>query len=342
MKRIGRISMRYLWMLCVVLIVSSIGCSKEQNNEHNKNGANPKIYVITPLTHPSLEASIAGFKQGLSENGHPLNKVDIEYSNANGDSSKIAALVKIAIEAKPALIFVVTTPAATEAIKLTNAANIPLVYTAVTDPLSAKIVTAMQKSETLATGVSDKYPVEEQVKFFLKIMPGMRKAGIMYNPAEQNSLILVKETETELKAQNVAVNRYEVHNAGEIPIETKRLLAANDSVIVNGDNLVMENLTAVINACLQAKKPLFVGDPDSVKKGAVATVGPSYFDIGVRAGAKAAQILDGKNAKEIPSEYPTAFNYIINTKAAELMGVKIPSDFWNQRQIWESKTSTTN
>lgn len=338
MKRTRKISTVFLGFLCVVLISSSMGCS----NEQSKDVTSHKIYVITPLSHPSLEASIAGFKQGLSENGYPLNKVAIEYSNANGDFSKVASLVKLAIEAKPSLIFVVTTPAAAEAIKLTNSANIPLVYTAVTDPVSAKIVTAMQRSETLATGVSDKYPVEEQVNFFLKVMPGMKKTGMLYNPAEQNSLILVKETETELKKHAVAVSRYEVHNAAEIPVEIKRLLAENDSVIVNGDNLVMENLTGVINACVQAKKPLFVGDPDSVKKGAVATVGPSYFDIGTRAGAKAAQILGGKSAKEIPSEYPNAFHYIINTKAAELMGIRIPNEFWAQRQIWESQTGTTN
>jgi len=309
--------------------------------DYSKTGSDrPNIFVISPLVHPSLEASISGFKQGLVENGYPLEKINLQYLNANGDFSKISSLVKTAIASKPALIFVLTTPAASEAIKLTNSAKIPLVYTAVTDPVDAKIVTSMVKSETLATGVSDRYPVEEQVKVFIRIMPNMRRTGLIYNPSEQNSLILVSQTINELNKNKVTANKYEVHSSSEITSQMKRLISENDSVIVNGDNLVMENLSTVINLCIQNKKPLFVGDPDSVRKGAVATVGPSYYDIGRKAGEKGAQILGGKNPKDIPSEYPTAYDYIINTKAAELMGLKIPSEFWAQREIWESKASS--
>ncbi|HUU16398.1 MAG TPA: ABC transporter substrate-binding protein [Sedimentisphaerales bacterium] len=325
-------------LLSLLLLTS---CKENGNQTNAKEGGTKKIVIVTPLSHPSLDQSIDGFRQGLAEKDYTEANVEFIFMNASGDLGKIAFLVKSAIARKPSLIFVLTTPAAAESIKLTNPAGIPMVYTAVTDPVEAKIVTSMEKSETLATGVSDRYPVKEQVNMFMRILPTMKTAGLIYNPAEANSRILVKQTISALEENNIQALRYEVHYASEISSRVKQAILLNDCIIVNGDNLVTENLAEVINLCIQSKKPLFVGDPDSVRRGAIATVGPSYFAIGRQTGIKAAQILDGKDPRNIPSEYPRSFDYIINTKAAEAMGVKIPEDFWFSRQIWESRISSS-
>jgi len=325
-----------LWgiILSFLLLISC----KEESNKIETNESNvKKVVIITPLSHPSLDQSIDGFRQGLAEKNYTDDNVEFIFMNASGNFDKIASLVKSAIAQKPSLIFVLTTPAAAECIQLTNPAQIPLVYTAVTDPVDAKIVTNMEKSETLATGVSDRYPVEEQVRTFMRILPAMKTAALISNPAEANSQILVKQTISNLEANNIKGLKYEVHDASEISSRTKQAILLSDCIIVNGDNLVTENLSEVINICIQSKTPLFVGDPDSVRKGAIATVGPSYFAIGRQAGNKAAQILNGEDPRNIPSEYPRSFDYIVNMKAAEAMGVKIPEDFWSSRQIWESK-----
>lgn len=331
-----------LLMVGILLLFSLlISCEKKDNKTVASKNDMKRIVVITPLSHPSLDQSIDGFRQGLLEKDYTDTNVEFIFTNASGDFGKIASLVKSAIARKPSVIFVLTTPVAAEAIKLTNAAHIPMVYTAVTDPVEAKIVTSMEKSETLATGVSDRYPVNEQVKMFIRILPTMKTAALIYNPAEANSRILVKQTISALEENNIEGLKYEVNNASEISSCVKQAILLYDCIIVNGDNLVTENLSEVINLCVQSKKPLFVGDPDSVRNGAVAAVGPSYFAIGRQTGLKAAEILDGKDPREIPSEYPRSFDYIINTKAAEAMGVKVPEDFWFSRQIWESKISSS-
>ena len=302
----------------------------------------PHIIILTPLSHPSLDSAIKGFEQGLSESGYGRDAVEIESMNAAGDFTKIDNLARSAISRKPNLIFVLTTPAASQTLKLSNEARIPLVYTAVTDPVSAGIVSRMEGSDTLATGVTDRYPVPQQVELFKTVFPNMRSAGILRNPAEQNSLILSKETAEQLQARQVAVETYAVTAANEIGNQTRRALADNDCIIVNGDNLIVQNLTEVVNLCIEAKKPLFVGDPDSVRKGAVCTVGPSYFAIGRQAGLKAAEVLRGGDIKSIPSENPRSFDVIINTSAARAMGLEVPGDMWAKYALWESKAETSS
>lgn len=325
-----------------LFIIIFLSCKQQYNEKNDLKDSDSlfNIITITPLSHPSLDQSIDGFIRGLSEKGFDKKKINFEVMNANSDFSKISSLTKSALAKHPDLIFVLTTPAASAAIKITNAANIPMVYTAVTDPVSAGIVTDMDKSETLATGVSDRYPVDEQVKVFLSVLPTMKNCGIIYNPSEENSQILVRQTINAMSKNNIECVKYEINNVSEISSQVKQILSSHDCIIVNGDNLATENLSTIINLSIKMKKPLFVGDPDSVKNGAVATVGPSYYSIGVKSGYKAAQILNGVSPKLIPSEYPTSFDYIINTQAAKKMGVNIPSLFWETRGIWESSASS--
>ena len=344
-KALGEQAMKklFIWNLLMLTVFSLvfISCQKAEAMKSDSHKMY-KIVIITPLSHPSLDQAIDGFIKGLNEKGFDKGKINFEVMNANGDFAKIPSLTKSAILKQPNLIFVLTTPAASTAIKITNKANIPLVYTAVTDPVAAGIVTSMDKSETLATGVSDRYPVKKQIKLFLSILPGMKSCGILYNPSEENSRILVRQTIEAMSEYNINCVKYEIKNASEIPAQTQKILASHDCVIVNGDNLATENLSIIINLCIKNKKPLFVGDPNSVRNGAVATVGPNYYSLGLKSGLKAAQILNGESPKSIPSEYPTEFDYIINTKAAKDMGIKIPASFWESREIWESlgKTNT--
>jgi putative ABC transport system substrate-binding protein len=313
-----------------------IGCTSQHTSSRVFD-----ISIIMPSTHPSLSQAIDGFRQGLQEAGYGEKLIDLRIDNAGGKYQNIAPLVETAIARKPALFFVLTTPAASEAIRLTTKAGIPLVYTAVTDPVEAKIVTSMQRSDTLATGVSDRYPVPEQVRIFLLLMPAMKSAGILLNPQEGNSRFLAQQTAQELQKRNVQATKYELTNLTELSSRVQQALAADDCVIVNGDNFVVQNLAEVINACSRQKKPLFVGDPDSVRKGAIATVGPSYFALGRQAGHQASRILKGEDVRTIPSEYPAQFDYVVNVSAAKAMGITIPGTFWAERRLWTSTDTSS-
>ncbi|GEM_PF-186996 len=324
--------------LAASFFIAGIGGWDQSTGAEPGAHTKPRIFIVTPMSHSSLDQSMKGFLRGLREKGYGRDKVEIEMMNAGGDYSRIPVLVKQAVSKKPALVFAVTTPAASQAVEVTDKARIPLVYAAVTDPVAAGIVTGMEASETLATGVSDRYPVREQVKVFVSLFPKMARAALLYNPSEENSRRLVGQTIEHLRDRGVRGERYAVQLASEIKGQAQKALKECDCLIVNGDNLVTEHLKTVVTLCRDHKKPLFVGDPESVKEGAIAAVGPSYHDMGRRAGHKAAQVLGGRPVQEIPSEYPTSFHYVVNPRAAEGMGVKIPQAFWMIRDLWESTT----
>jgi putative ABC transport system substrate-binding protein len=332
----------YVLLLIVVLFSCATGCK-----QHSGHAGKHIIRIVTPVTHPSLDETIRGFMDGLAENGFSRNELDLRPDsavpalNANGDFSAITMNIRSALADNPELIFVLSTPAATQAAPLAAEKNVPLVYAAVTDPVKAHIVSSMAKSDTLATGVSDRYPVDKQVELFLQLQPGMRTAAILLNPKEENSNILAAETQAHLTERGVKVRQYFVNSTSEITPRAAEASIDNDALIVNGDNLIVENIGAVVNVCIDNHRPLFVGDPDSVKKGAIATVGPSYYQMGRQAGFKAAQILKGKPAGSIPSDSPSAFDYIINTQAAKAMHLNIPSSIWDTRNIWISPAKLT-
>ena len=328
----------FVGVTLIAVIMLTDGCSKTAPPLGANKGVKPSVIIVKPLEHPSLEQCINGFKQGLSDSGFDSEKIDIELLNANGNFANVAGLVKAAVAKNPNVIFTVTTQAASDAIKITDG-KVPLVYSAVTDPVQAGIVSAWERSSTWATGVSDRYPVEEQVAVFTSLKPNAKTFALLYNPAEQNSQILVEETYKAILAGGLTPKKYAVNKADDISATLKAALAENDCAIVTGDNLLTENLHTVIKICIAARKPLFVGDPDSVRKGAVATVGPSYFEIGRLAGQKAAEIIKGKSPGSIPSERPRSFDYIINMEAAAAMNVEVPPTFWRKMTVWESRAA---
>jgi len=293
------------------------------------------------MSHPSLDQAIEGFQRGLSDAGFAQGTARIELQNANGEFDKVEALARQLAGQRPDLLFALTTSASRTTVKIAAESKIPVVYAAVTDPIGAGIVTSMSKSDNAVTGVSDRYPVPEQVRVFLAVVPALRSVGVIFNPGEQNSQILSEQTVKEFTATGVKATRYEVIDPAQIRPQIDHALSKHDAIVVNGDNLITEHLEVAIKACVEAQKPLFVGDPDSVARGAVATVGPSYFDMGRDAAIKAAKILKGEPVGTIASSYPTRFDYIVNVKAAKAMGIDIPKTFWLEREFWKSTSESS-
>lgn len=329
------------WRYAILAAALAVASCNENSQTAKQTATAPakNVTVVTPMSHPSLQAAIEGFRAGLTERGLIDGKdVTITVENAQNDWDKIMSLVKSAIAKQTDLVFVVTTPAASRAITVTEPAKVPLVYAAVTNPVAAEIVTSMGRdNKRLSTGVSDRYPVEQQITFIQQIMPTMKRLGVLYSAGEQNSKQLADETSAQADRLGIASPHYVVPGRTEISSEVKRALAENDAVIVNGDNVLTEHLEAVLGLAARYEKPVFVGDPDSVRKGAVATVGPSYFDNGRRAGMKAAEVLSGTDIRSIPSEYPTRYDYIVNTEAAKQFNLLIPPTVWQTRAVWESR-----
>ncbi len=292
------------------------------------------VCIVTPLDHPSLGAAIDGFRSRLTAT-LPKNRVVFQSRSAGGDMSLVPDLLNQTVRHGCELVFVVTTPAAQLARSLVAGHGIPVVYTAVTDPVGAGIVQSMHGDRLPITGVTDLFPVDAQIQLFLAADPSAKSAAILYNPKEQNSQVLVARTEAALRARHIATSRFTASDPDTVAQVAQRAARAADMLIVNGDNLFTAQLDAVIAAAEAARKPLFVGDPESVRRGGVATVGPDYRLLGERAADKAWVILDGKrSAGEIPSEDPSSYSYYINVRAAQRMGLQLPRGAFESAPVW--------
>ncbi len=293
-----------------------------------------RVCIVTPLDHPSLVAAIDGFRSRLTAT-MPKNRVVFQSRSASGDMSLLPDLLSQTVRRGCELVFVVTTPAAQIARDVVAGHGIPVVYTAVTDPVGAGVVQSMRGDTRPITGVTDLFPVNAQIELFLAADPSARSAAILYNPKEQNSQVLVARTEAALRARHISTSRFTASERDSVPSVAQSAARAADMLIVNGDNLFTAELDAVVAAAEAARKPLFVGDPESVRRGGVATVGPDYRLLGERAADKAWVILSGKRgAGEIPSEDPTSYSYYINVRSAARMGLQLPRSAFESAPVW--------
>ena len=325
---------RFCFVLTLFVLII-LGCKQNSNIPQSQI----KIGVFSPLYHPSLDAEIQGFREGLRNNGYNegLN-LDIEYVNGGGEFDKLDQLLETLYSKKKQLIFVVTTPAASRSALFCKKYGTPTVYGAVTDPVSAKIVESMDSSTYPICGVSDRYPVGAQCDFFSLFfkVPSKTKCAILFSPTEQNSQILSAQTDSIMKLKGFISERIMVHKIEELSNIVELEVKINDMIIVNGDNAIAEKMSLVSSICQKYKKPLFIGDPLNVTNGALAALGPNYYSMGIDAAAKAVRILKGEKAGSIPSTYPTSFDYAINSQMASVLPFQISDSVWSSCPVWKS------
>ncbi|BBM36049.1 ABC transporter substrate-binding protein [Pseudoleptotrichia goodfellowii] len=286
---------------------------KEKKNDNKSEGKVYKIGITQIVTHPSLDMVKEGFKKAFEEAGI---KADFDETNAEGSIPNANLIANKFKSDKKDLILGIATPSAQA---LANSiSDIPILFSAVTDPVSAKI---LNKN---VTGTSDKLDnVGEQLDLLIKLRPETKKIGVLYNPSEQNSLVQVKEIQEKAKERNLAVELQGITSFSEVAQATKILLGKTDALYLPTDNLVVSAVKLIVSEGISAKKPVISSERSSVDQGALFTMGLNYFDLGKRTGEMAIEILKGKPASEIPFETSKKTTLFLNEKTAQAIGIDI-------------------
>lgn len=286
---------------------------KEKKNDNKSEGKVYKIGITQIVTHPSLDMVKEGFKKAFEEAGI---KADFDETNAEGSIPNANLIANKFKSDKKDLILGIATPSAQA---LANSiSDIPILFSAVTDPASAKI---LNKN---VTGTSDKLDnVGEQLDLLIKLRPETKKIGVLYNPSEQNSLVQVKEIQEKAKERNLAVELQGITSFSEVAQATKILLGKTDALYLPTDNLVVSAVKLIVSEGISAKKPVISSERSSVDQGALFTMGLNYFDLGKRTGEMAIEILKGKPASEIPFETSKKTTLFLNEKTAQAIGIDI-------------------
>lgn len=317
-----------LGFLITGLLIFSFGCS---NSESGNSAADLtkdefSIGIIQYASHIALDEARNGFIDGLKDNGFVEGEnLTIDYQNAQGDQSNLSTISDRFVNNKVDLVLAIATPA-TQAIA-GKTTEIPILATAVTDYVAARLVDSNEAPGGNVSGTTDMNPVKEQIDLLVKLVPEAKTVGVLYTSSEDNSIIqatMAKEAIENLGLEYVEVT---VTNSNDVQQATQSIVDKCDAIYIPTDNIFSSAMPVVSGVTSQAKKPVICGEPEMLKGGGLATLGASYYDLGYQTGLMAVKVLKGEaEPANMPIESADKFEYAINGTVAEELGIIIPDD----------------
>ncbi|RXT06511.1 ABC transporter substrate-binding protein [Ammoniphilus sp. CFH 90114] len=283
-----------------------------------------KIGVTQIVEHPALDAARKGFVDYLNENGFKEGEqVTYDFQSAQGSQDTAMTISQKFVADKVDMILAIATPTAQSAAQATK--DIPILITAVTDPVSAKIVASSEKPGANVTGTSDMNPIKEQLELIKEVVPTAKKVGVLYNSGEANSVVQVDIAKSIAPDLGLELVERAVTNSSEVK-QAAESFSGIDAIYVPGDNTVVSAIDTVLMVGEQTKIPVFAAEGESVKNGALMTYGLDYYHLGRQTGEMAVKILKGEaKPGDMPIETQKDLQLILNLKAAERFGVEIPA-----------------
>ena len=315
------------WLLMILVPLISVTLSSAQEKRSPRT---IRIGVTKIDSHPALDADEKGFEKALADAGFKEGaSVVYDRQNARGEMANAQAIAKKFLDAKVDLIHSIATPTSQTVVKVVK--NIPVVFSAVTDPVDAGLVPGSSppgtKTGTNVTGVSDRWPVYLQFEMYMRFVPKARKWGTIYNARDANALVHIKEMREAAKKLGADLIEATISNSAETVKAAQFLAGKVQAIHITSDNTAVSSFEAIAKVCNEKKIPLFAGDVSTVPRGGIAAYGLDYFLIGLSAGWKAGRILNGQKPGDIPWGPSEAFSLVINEKAAKAQGVAIPPVF---------------
>jgi putative tryptophan/tyrosine transport system substrate-binding protein len=298
------------------------------------SGAIEKVVVaVTAIEkHPALDACRDGVRDALKAAGYVQGKnLEFVYEEAKGDPAIAIKIAQKFAKDRPNVIVAISTPSAQAIAKTT--VEIPVVFTAVTDPLGAQLVRDMNRPGGYTTGISDLAPIKKQFDLIQEITPDARRIGVLFNPKESNSHTLLRLIKMAATNSFMTVVEAPVAKSSDVAAAAVSLIGKTDVIFVPTDNTVIPMLEAVVKVGIDNQIPVYTGDIDSVKHGAIAAVGFDYYSVGFQTGNLVVRILKGARPGTIPVAVVEETFLRVNPGMAEKMGVTIPQDVLNRADL---------
>lgn len=281
------------------------------------------VAVTAIVEHPALDAARDGVKKALEEAGYKDGaNLSFRYESAQGQPATAAQIAQKFAGENPNVIVAIATPSAQAMVTATQ--TIPVVFTAVTDPVSAQIVKDRKAPGGNVTGISDFSPLEAQFDLIKELVPAAKKIGVVFNPGEANSVALLNAVKALAPARNLQIVEASAGRTADVSAAAQSLVGKVDALYLPTDNTIISALGTVLAVGTDNKLPVFTGDTESVQKGSVASIGFDYFQVGLETGAVVVRILKGEKPGAIPVSNASGSNLVINAKAAAAMGVTVP------------------
>lgn len=313
------------------------GCGGQQSASSG-SGSGAKTYhigIVQLVEHNALDAANKGFVDGLAERGYKEGEnVEFDRQNAQADQSNLQNIAQRFVNNKVDLICAIATPAAQTIANATH--DIPIVGTAITDYVGAKLAASNDKPGANVTGTSDMNPIKEQVDLLMKVVPNAKTVGVIYCSSEVNSEVQVKAMQEYAESKGLTVKVATISTVNDIQQAAQSLVNDVDVFYVPTDNVIasaMPNLCAITDA---AHKAVICGEPNMVKAGGLITYGIDYYSLGLQTGRMAADILEGKaKPADMPIQMAKDLKVTVNKKDAATLGITIPDDLLKDADVVE-------
>lgn len=280
-----------------------------------------KIGLVQMMEHPSLDEIREAFLAELKAQGYDDTKVVIDYQNGQGDMGTLNTIAQKFVGDGVDMIVAIATPAAQAAAAATD--STPIIFSAVTDPIDAGLVSDLAAPDRNLTGTSDAIAVEEIFALANELTPGIKTYGLLYNNGESNSVSVIKSAKQALDAANIAYQEVSVINSSEVTTAAQSLLGKVDAIFCPIDNTVAYAMPNLSQIAIEAKLPVYVAADSMVNDGGLATVGVNYTQLGKQTAQMAAEVLAGKPVSEVPVQVLSEYSTVVNSETAAAIGVDV-------------------
>lgn len=285
--------------------------------------AAPTIGISQYGEHASLDNCREGFIQGLKDVGLVEGEnFDISYQNAGFDNAIATQIAQNFSANNVVLMCAIATPSATACYAAAEDKDIPVVFTAITDPVEAGLAAGN------ITGTSDKLPVEAQLDLIRRLLPDATSIGILYTTSEPNSVSAIAEYELKAPDYGFTIEALGVTSQAEVTQAADSLIGRGVDCLSNlTDNNVVGVLSSILEKTDEAGIPVFGSEVEQVKLGCVAAAGIDYFALGQQTGAMAARIISGEaSAYDMDYETITEYGIYVNSAALASFSIELPAD----------------
>lgn len=315
------------------------GCSSEQRPEQKTNltassaastvfdSAKPsKSVAITAIVeHPSLDAIRQGVIDELAAEGYQSgHNLKVNFQSAQGSTATVGQISKQFVADRPDVIVAISTPSAQSLAAATK--DIPIVYTAVSDPVAAKLIDSHNKpTQPNITGLSSQLPLAPQLDMIQQLVPSAKTLGYVYSPGEMNSVSLRDRLNAELPKRGIALMDVPANRPTDIGMASNSLAGKAQLMYTSMDNNVASAFESMVQAANTAKLPIIASDEFSVRRGATAALGVNDYEFGRTTGKMVVNILDGKPVNQVSPQVMNQLTLFVSPKHAQLQGVTIPA-----------------
>lgn len=281
------------------------------------------VAITAIVEHPALDTIRQGVIEELAREGFVDGKnIKIDFQSAQGSTATAAQIARKFVGDKADIIIPITTPSAQPVVAATR--SIPIIFSGVTDPVTAKLVKSWEPSGTNVTGISDHKAIEPQLELIQTLVPNLTTLGYVYSAGEVNSAIVLDELKAAAQKANIKVVPVAVQRSADIGTATRSLSGKVQAIYISEDNAVVSAYEALHKAALESKIPVIAADKDTVQRGALAAYAVNQYDIGAETGKIAARVLRGEKAGSIATHSVSKMELSINQQTAKELGINVP------------------